>query len=571
MNITRQADVLLDEQLKLVFRALPVSLIGTSLALLILAQVIHEVVPADNLMLWLAGSGVVILLRGLLYLAYHRTEQPDPVFWSRLFILGAFLAGCSWGSVSIWLYPIDSLPHQILIAFAIAGVIAAGAVSLAAMWQSFLFFMPPVLLPLIYKLWQMPDSINLAMLLVSGIFMLVMINNVRNSYQTTRQNISLRQKSINSEKAMLKSQYDLEESRQMLSWIIDTIPVSVYWKNNLGRYLGCNKLFADQLGLLPDEIIGLSDTELPDHGRQKLCQCNEQEVVESGQPVLNREQCISRVNGQSSWINCSLIPLTNPHGDNIGVLGASHDITGHKRIDQIKNEFVATVSHELRTPLTSIRGAIGLLHDGYIRPDEEKFNELIGIAHNNTDRLLHLIEDLLTIQKIESADVDFQMQTVQLDILLQQTVADNQSLTEQYQVSFNIEQTDPNAIIMGDPHRLTQVITNLLSNAAKFSKPGQDIELGIYRDDDLCYLYVQDHGIGIPKAFYNKLFDRFTQWDASNSRQVGGTGLGLNIVKSIVERHQGKIYFESKEGEGTRFEICLPACVKIDVTESSIE
>ncbi len=216
------------------------------------------------------------------------------------------------------------------------------------------------------------------------------------------------------------------------------------------------------------------------------------------------------------------------------------------------------MSHELRTPLTSIRGAIGLMNSHEIATDTRLCTELLSIAHNNTERLLMLIDDLLSLQKMESGHMDFNYEELNLSELLQQVIHDNGSLAEHYDVRFVLEQDAQHARVRGDSQRLTQVIVNLLSNAAKFSHAGQQVEIGLSCDEAYCQFYVQDHGVGIPRAFHARLFDRFTQWDASNTRQAGGTGLGLNIVKSIVDRHKGEISFQSREDEGTRFEVKLP-------------
>lgn len=558
------------EQLRIVYQALPLSLSGSALAGVVLVSALWQVIPRQALLIWLMLFGLVILYRSVIYLGFQRSQHKQAPHWAGLFNGGVFLAGCAWGGVSLWLFPHDSVHYQIFIVFSISGVIAAAAVSLSAQWRTFLLFMVPALLPLVARLSLIPSGINLAVSIGTLIFMTFMVINARHGYRNIRQNIFLRQGSLENKRAMLASKFELEESRQMLRWVLDTIPVSVFWKDTRGVYLGCNQMFATGVGLArPHEVIGKTDAQLPKTRRIVMGQCDEKTVIESNTPLLHQQQSIVPAEGKIRWLDCSIVPLTDVYGRVIGVLGASQDITEQKRMDEIKNEFISTVSHELRTPLTSIRGAIGLLLGIGPDKDSQQYADLLSIAHNNTERLLILIDDLLNIQKIESGDMDFNLEPVRLSPFLQQVVQDNLTLAGQYAVHFVIEQADADAVVKADPQRLTQVITNLLSNAAKFSRAGQTVELGITSDEHSSYIYVQDHGVGIPSAFYARLFDRFTQWDASNTRQAGGTGLGLSIVKSIVERHGGRLRFESQEGVGTRFDIELPLMAQAETAETA--
>lgn len=546
------------EQLTLVYAALPLSLTGSLLAASVYVAVMWQVIPPSHLLTWQAAFSLIILYRFIIYFYFQRSLDKLSPHWVSLFNVGVILAACAWGAVSLWLFPANSLSHQVFIAFMITGVVAAAAVSLSPLWNSFLLFMVPTLLPFVHKLLLSPSEINVAITIGTAIFTTFMIINARKSFLNIRQNIALHQQNTDNEKAILASRHELEQSRHMLSWVLDTIPVSVYWKDTQGRYLGCNQVFANESGLAAQAIIGKTDAQLTAARYKPDLQDAEVSVITSGVPSLHQELFLLQAEGKIRWFDYSLVPLTDLNGQVIGVLGTSHDITGHKRIEEIKNEFISTVSHELRTPLTSIRGAIGLLRGIHTRQNDKQVEELMTIAHNNTERLLLLIDDLLNIQKIESGYMDFQFEPVRLMQLIQQILKDNLSLAKQYGVSFTLEKVEKELIVRADPQRLTQVITNLLSNAAKFSHVGQKIEIGICRDRHNSLIYVQDYGVGIPAAFHDKLFDRFTQWDASNTRKVGGTGLGLNIVKSIVERHGGSISFESQEGVGTRFEITLP-------------
>ncbi len=238
--------------------------------------------------------------------------------------------------------------------------------------------------------------------------------------------------------------------------------------------------------------------------------------------------------------------------------GLIKDITERKKIDQLKNEFISTVSHELRTPLTSIRGALGLINSGICGPLPEKMGDLLTIATNNTERLLLLINDILDIEKIESGNLRFDFQRLDLHGVIEKAIADCSSYAAEHKIHYHfIRHTKP-LHVNADPDRLIQVINNLLSNAAKFSPKNGNVQVTLTQHQGFARTSVRDHGPGIPSQFLPRLFDKFSQVDGSDKRNTGGTGLGLSISKAIVEKHQGKISVETAEKSGSIFYVDLP-------------
>jgi PAS domain S-box-containing protein len=235
------------------------------------------------------------------------------------------------------------------------------------------------------------------------------------------------------------------------------------------------------------------------------------------------------------------------------------DITERRKVDRLKNEFVSTVSHELRTPLTSIRGSLGLLAGGAAGELSQKARSLLEIASNNTERLLLLINDILDIEKIESGQMAFKFTNIRIADFLSHAVEANEAYASQHNARFMLGASGENLAVYADPDRLMQVMNNLLSNAVKFSPEGGTIDITAGAREGLVRLSITDQGPGIPEEFQPKLFDKFTQSDASDTRRIGGTGLGLNIAKTIVEKHGGHISFISQEGIGTTFHVDLPA------------
>jgi PAS domain S-box-containing protein len=235
------------------------------------------------------------------------------------------------------------------------------------------------------------------------------------------------------------------------------------------------------------------------------------------------------------------------------------DITERKAIDRMKNEFISVVSHELRTPLTSIRGALGLIAGGAVGDLPTKMRSMIDIALKNSERLIRLINDILDIEKIESGQMIFSMQPTNLHSLVLQAIDANRAYGDQYGITFRYDTAFDPAWIMADADRIIQVITNLLSNAAKFSPAGSVVHVMIAPlNQSTIRLSVADQGPGIPDSFRHRIFQKFAQADSSSTRQQGGTGLGLSIAKAIIERHHGQIGFVSTIGSGTTFFVDLP-------------
>ncbi|WP_077147512.1 CHASE3 domain-containing protein [Sphingopyxis sp. KK2] len=234
------------------------------------------------------------------------------------------------------------------------------------------------------------------------------------------------------------------------------------------------------------------------------------------------------------------------------------DISDRREVEQMKSEFVATVSHELRTPLTSIAGALGLISGGAAGEIPAKAARLVDIAHSNAARLVRLINDILDIEKIEAGRMQFDIRPLALGGVLEAAAHQVAGFAGEYGVTVEIEPVAPEAAVLADEDRLMQVITNLLSNAIKFSRRGGTVTMRVAPLDRRYRISVIDRGEGIPEAFRSRIFGKFAQADASDSRAKGGTGLGLSIVREIVVRLGGSVSFDSVEGTGSIFHVDLP-------------
>ena len=222
-----------------------------------------------------------------------------------------------------------------------------------------------------------------------------------------------------------------------------------------------------------------------------------------------------------------------------------------------KSEFLANMSHELRTPLTSIKGAIGLLTGHLLKDVSKDARTLLDTAEENADRLTMLLNDILDMEKLESGKLNLHMGAVDLFDLVVKTIDQNQGYAQKYKIRFEIVEAAHGIKVHGDAFKLGQVLTNLLSNAAKFSFDGDKVEIFITTHDNKVRVSIKDHGCGIPEDYHDKVFEKFTQVDMQDTRPRPGTGLGLSISKAIMDSHNGEIGFETNSGSGTTFFIEL--------------
>ena len=245
-----------------------------------------------------------------------------------------------------------------------------------------------------------------------------------------------------------------------------------------------------------------------------------------------------------------------PTGSALVVLS---DVTRMRKMEQMRSEFVSNVTHELKTPLTSIRGSIELLKSA--DRDEETRRYFYDVLDIETDRLTHLIDDLLVLSQIENAKDDPSMRPCNVKEALEACVERAKSLGQENHVRMHID-ADPELYVACTPTRLQQLFGNLIDNAVKYNVKDGSVFITAQRQRQTAVVRVKDTGIGIAKEHFPRLFERFYRVDTSRSREIGGTGLGLSIVKHLVALYGGEIGVESEPGKGTAFTICLPLAPK---------
>ena len=353
-----------------------------------------------------------------------------------------------------------------------------------------------------------------------------------------------------------RAERKLRESDMLLQAVMGSTSSFAYVRDLESRFLYVNQHYEQVFGFLSGEVLGKTVDEVFTPELAAYNRGKDQTVLSSSSDVRHEDEVYRPDTGHTYLVVRSV--LCNEKGEPYGTCGVGTDITLRKRAEQIKNEFISTVSHELRTPLTSIRGSLGLLAGGVAGEMPERAKALIEIANNNSERLVRLINDILDIEKIESGNMRFDMTRQRALPLVEQAIAATRDYAAQFHVKLALAQDAQDAEVVADGDRLVQVIVNLLSNAVKFSPAGGTVQVRLAQRPGCVRLTVADRGQGIAAEFRERIFQKFAQADSSNTRQKGGTGLGLSISRAIVERHQGRIDFDSQPGEGTEFHVELP-------------
>jgi PAS domain S-box-containing protein len=248
------------------------------------------------------------------------------------------------------------------------------------------------------------------------------------------------------------------------------------------------------------------------------------------------------------------LPIKNEHGEVFAGIAMMQDITAQKEAERLKDEVVSTISHELRTPLTSLRGFAELMLEREF--PAEKQHQFLLIMHDETVRLTNLINDFLDLQRIQSGRQSYHFDRLELIDVLRESIALFTQAGEKHPL--RLEAPDALPPVQVDKDRIRQVLSNLLSNAVKFSPRGGEVTVGARQEGAEVVVWVADQGVGIPPEALPKLFSIFFRADNAETRNIGGTGLGLALVKGMVEAHQGRVWVESEIGRGSTFFFTLP-------------
>ncbi|WP_293340902.1 PAS domain S-box protein [Microcoleus sp. CAWBG58] len=348
----------------------------------------------------------------------------------------------------------------------------------------------------------------------------------------------------------------IREAERRWRSLLENVQLIVVGLDSSGNINYVNPFFVGLTGYTNEEVLGKNWFEnfLPSSSQQST-EADFLELLTHNAHPYYRNVILTK-SGEERFIAWNNTMLQDSDGTIIGSINIGEDITERNKVEQIKDEFIGIVSHELRTPLTAIQMSLGLLKTGIYDKKPEKSRRMIEIALIDTNRLVNLVNDILDLERLESGRAFLDKTVCKAADLMQQVVDALQAIATQNQISLIITPTDAEVWAAADA--ILQTLTNLLSNALKFSDVGSAIYLSAQKQTDCVLFQVRDRGRGIPADKLELVFGRFQQVDASDSREKGGTGLGLPICRSIIEQHGGKIWVESIFGEGSTFFFTLP-------------
>jgi PAS domain S-box-containing protein len=366
--------------------------------------------------------------------------------------------------------------------------------------------------------------------------------------------------------ALVQQTQILQEAERRWRTLLENVQLAVVGLDRSGNVEYVNPFFLKMTGYSEPEVMGkLWFTEFIPPSQIQESRSIFQEILRHGFHPYYQNTILTKTGEERimAWNNTL---LQDQEGNVVGTMSIGEDITQRQIVDRMKNEFISIVSHELRTPLTAIRGSLGLMASGTLDGKPDKSKQLVHIAAEQSDRLVRLVNDILDLRRLESGKVNFSLKSCDAAWLMAQVVAAMRSSAEDHQLSLQVAATSVQ--VLADTDAVLQILTNLVSNAIKFSPPHSTISLSASLENStidgtrpLVRFAISDQGRGIPVGMAEQIFDPFQQVDASDSRDVGGTGLGLAICRKIVQQHGGQIWVESILGQGSTFYFTLPSAL----------
>lgn len=374
---------------------------------------------------------------------------------------------------------------------------------------------------------------------------------------------------------------------KLLSDLMDHIPDVIYFKDKKGKLIMVNRAHARGLGLEPEEVVGKSDFDFFPKGRAEIMAKDDLYVMKTGKPIIDKIERATRPDGVDNYVSTTKIPRYDEKGNIIGLVGITRDITYRKHFEQLrqekidmqkrlqameelsnmKSEFISVVSHELNTPLAIIKEAVMLITDELAGPVNDKQKDLLLKAKNNIQYLKNIIDQLLDISRIERGKIELHYSLVNLNDLLKDSSDYFKKIAGEKHIilDYCLPQTQVNIFI--DAERINQIVSNLVTNAVKFTEENGRIRIEVEIFENRVRIGVIDTGIGIAKQDLPRLFSKFEQFSRMPEMKRKGIGLGLAISKELVERHSGEIWAESRPGVGSKFYFTLPRFY----TESTVD
>jgi PAS domain S-box-containing protein len=379
---------------------------------------------------------------------------------------------------------------------------------------------------------------------------------IENIHLVTR----LRQYAAELEKRVDERTAELFDAKERVEAVLSSVGDGVVVTDLDVNILTVNQAFEDQSGFLAEEAIGQPLFALLNGQENQDISLEIEESLER-EYRWSGELSTTRKGGRHYDILLTIAPVRNQDGETIGYVSSQRDITQYKELERLKDQFILEVSHELRTPVTNM----GLFAELLERGKPEKKDEYMQVLKTEISHLMRMIEDILDLSRLEVGKLKRTTFTdLDLNLLTEQVVAAHCPLAEEGGLELRFDPGDNLAFIFGDQNQIARVLTNLLSNAIRYTAEGS-VVVSTYESNAGIWVDVRDTGMGIDEADFPHLFDRFYRGQKVSQSKIMGSGLGLAIVKEIVELHEGQIDWESVSGEGSTFRVWFPETEKMMV------
>ncbi|MGH8687278.1 MAG: ATP-binding protein [Burkholderiales bacterium] len=536
----------------------------------------------DLVLFWWGLVLLVTAARVVLYVGYRASAAKftEAAQWLRWLAISALANGSAWGFAAAVFFPSHTDEQQVFLAFLLAGIAASGIPIYAASWPMFAVHSGAIALPFAYVLANFGNRLFTEIAVLVPVFYLVNVGiayrlnqvffsayRLRHAYDKLTEDYTKLNRQLEHQiEDLLEARQEVEASGRKLALFAERAPIAVFEMDANSTILEINPAAEHLMGYSSLELVGRSAIHslfAPDDATVSPAWWTQ--FVAEKQPVsLVRARCLRR-DGLELQCEFNFTPLVNEAGDLVSIIAQCQDVTQQLEAERLKKEFTSTLSHELRTPLTSIIGSLQLVTGGVVGDANAEIAELATIAERNAERLLDLINDLLDIDKIESGKFTLYVEDVSVDELVSESLVLNKAFADRYRVSLELREPLADTHVSADRKRLMQVMTNLLSNAAKFSPEGAAVDVSGRRLDGMVRVEVSDRGPGIPEDFRGRMFTRFAQADSTATRAKGGTGLGLAICRRLIELMEGRIGFEDRPGGGTTFYFELPVLARAPI------
>ena len=580
------------EQLRQLYSGNSVPLVSSAALAGILAFMQRNVISSTVVVSWFALIALIMFSRAIINFAYHRSSTDTEAkthLWLLRFRLGILTAGLAWGASGFLLFPANDPQNQLFLLFILAGLTSGAVTSYAADFISALVFSLLVLAPIIIRLFLVGESVYVTMGIASTLYLGHMVMSLRHINRNITENIVLhleaseREATVNRKTQELSNEIayrsrietDLRQSDERFRKLFQNSPIPVAIHDLNGIIVSLNNSFIKTFGYQLEDIPNLDAWfSLAYPNGQHLSDVKFMWVdSDPSYSVLHKEIISPKIqvtckDGTERWViaHCVFIggerliafnDITQEH-ESIAALLKAKEIA--EEATRVKSEFLANMSHEIRTPMNGVLGMLDLLSETSLSPIQLDW---VKTAHSSGQALLEIINDILDLTKLEAdklevEHVDFNLVDLVEDVCI---LTSNRAFAKGLELNCLLPTSMP-LIWRGDPMRIRQVLTNLISNAVKFTEQGEVsvsiIQSLVANSTEQLRFEIHDTGIGISEATLARLFEPFVQADSATSRRFGGSGLGLSISKKLVERMGGTIGVSSIPGKGSCFWFTLP-------------